>query len=89
MVCREYRRQWHKLLPFAVLNHNTSYQASIGCEPTRVFHGRIPYNYLDHKLRNNPNEQNLSTTEIAEERSSKFDKTPHWRNETKFYAILS
>ena len=67
MACGEYRRQWHKYLPLAVLNHNTSYHASIGCEPTRVFHGRIPYNILDHKLGNNPNEQVNPTTEFAEE----------------------
>ena len=67
MACGEYRRQWHKYLPIAVLNHNTSYHASIGCEPTRVFHGRIPYIILDHKLGNNPNEQVNVTTEFAEE----------------------
>ena len=68
MACGEYRRQWHKYLPLAVLNHNTSYHASIGCEPTRVFHGRIPFNILDHKLGNNPNEQvNPTTIEFAEE----------------------
>ena len=39
MACGEYRRQWHKCLPLAVLIHNTSYHGSIGCEPTRVFHG--------------------------------------------------
>ena len=67
MACGEYRRQWHKYLPLAVLNHNTSYHASIGCEPTRVFHGRIPYNILDHKLGNNPNEKISPTTEFVEE----------------------
>ena len=68
MACGEYRRQWHKYLPLAVLNHNTSYHASIGCEPTRVFQcGRIPYNILDHKLGTNPNEQIHPTTEFAEE----------------------
>ena len=67
MACGEYRRQWHKYLPLAVLNHNTTYHASIGCEPTRVFHGRIPFNILDHKLGNNPNEQINPTTEFAEE----------------------
>ena len=66
MACGGYRRQWHKYLPLAVLNHNTSYHASIGCEPTRVFHGRIPYNILDHKLGNNPNEQVNPTTKFAE-----------------------
>ena len=31
----EYRRQWHKYLPLAVLNYNTTYHSSIGCEPVR------------------------------------------------------
>ena len=70
MACGEYRRQWHKYLPLAVLNHNTSYHARIGCEPTRVFHGRIPYNVLDHQLGNNPNEQINPTTEFAEEKQN-------------------
>ena len=51
-ACGEYRRKWHKYLPRAVLNHNTSYHASVGCEPTKVVDGRIPYNILDHKLGN-------------------------------------
>ena len=54
-------------MPLAVLNHNPSYHASIGCEPTDVFHGRVPYNILDHKLGNNPNQRSTSTTEFAEE----------------------
>ena len=41
---------WHKYVSSAVLNYNTSYHASIGCEPSRVFHGRIPYNILDLKM---------------------------------------
>ena len=40
---------WHKYLRIAVLNYNTSYHAIIGCEPSRLFHGRIPYNVLDLK----------------------------------------
>ena len=63
----EYRRQWHKNLPLAVLNYNTTYHSSIGCEPSKVFDGRIPYNVLDHKLGNNPNKDFLPTTEFAEE----------------------
>ena len=80
--------QWHKYLPLAVLNHNTSYHASIGCEPTRVFHGRIPYIILDHKPGNNPKEQINPTTEFAEEIQNRtrilIDKTKqkimHFRN---------
>ena len=67
MASGEYRRQWHKYLPLAVLTYNTTYHSSIGCEPSKVFHGRIPYNVLDHKLGNNPNKNFLPTTEFAKE----------------------
>ena len=67
MASGEYRRQWHKYLPLAVLNYNTTYHSSIGCEPSKDFHGRIPFNVLDHKLGNNPNKNFLPTTEFAEE----------------------
>ena len=40
----ERRSLWHKSVSIAVLNYNTSHHASIGCEPSRVIHGRIPYN---------------------------------------------
>ena len=33
------RSLWHKYINIAVLNYNTSYQTSIGCEPSRVSHG--------------------------------------------------
>ena len=59
----EYRRQWHKYLLLAVLNHYTTYHSSIGCESTKVFHGRILYN----KPGKNPNRNFLPTTENAEE----------------------
>ena len=41
---------WHKYVQIAVMNYNTSFYESLGCEPTTVFHGRIPYNILDIKL---------------------------------------
>ena len=50
MASGEYRKQWHKYLPIAILNYNTTYHSSIDCEPSRVFHGRVPPNILDHKL---------------------------------------
>ena len=67
MASGDNRRQWHKYLPLAVLNYNTTYHSSIGCEPSKVFHGRIPFNVLDHKLGNNPNKNFLPTTEFGEE----------------------
>ena len=45
----ERRSLWHKYVSIVVLNYNTSYHATIGCEPSRVFHGRIPYNIPDLK----------------------------------------
>ena len=70
MASGEYRRQWHKYLPLAVLNYNTTYHTSIGCEPTRVFHSRIPHKIIDHKL--GPNEKLLPTTDFAEELQRKM-----------------
>ena len=63
----EFRHNWHKFLPLAVLNHNTTYHASLGCEPSRVFHGRIPHNILDYKLGYNPNPKYQLQTDVAEE----------------------
>ena len=41
----DFRHKWHNFLPLAVPNHNTTYHASLGCEPSRVLHGRIPITY--------------------------------------------
>ena len=61
------RSLWHKYVNIAVLNYNTSYHTSIGCEPSRVFHGRIPYNILDLKLRIRPQQLPIPTLQIAQE----------------------
>ena len=58
---------WHTFLPLAVINHNTTYNASLGCEPTGVFHGRIPHNLLDYKLGDNPNPRYTRQSDIVEE----------------------
>ena len=50
MASGEYRKQWHKYLPIAILNYNTTYHSSNDCEPSRIFHGRVPHNTLDHKI---------------------------------------
>ena len=79
MASGEYRKQWHKFLLIAILNYNTSYHSSFDCEPSRLFHGRVPHNILDHKpgLRFSPNI--APTTCFAEEllRRTKilYDKT--------------
>ena len=63
----ERRSLWHKYINIAVLNYNTSYHTSIGCEPSRVFHGRIPYNVLDLKLGIRPQQELIPTSELAQE----------------------
>ena len=63
----ERRSLWHKYINIAVLNDNTSYHTSIGSEPSRVFHGRIPYNVLDLKLGIRPQQQPNPTSQIAQE----------------------
>ena len=61
------RSLWHKDINIAVLNYNTSYHTSIGCEPSRVFHSRIHYNVLDLKLGIRPQQQPILTSQIAQE----------------------
>ena len=34
---------WHNYVNITILNHKT-YHAGYGCEPSRVFHWRLPYN---------------------------------------------
>ena len=67
MASGEYKKQWHKYLPNAILNYNTTYHFSIDCEPSRVFHGRVPRNILDHKLGLSFNPNITPTTDFAEE----------------------
>ena len=63
----ERRSLWHKYINIAVLNYNTSYHTSIGCEPSRVFHGRILYNVLDLKMGIRPQQQPIPTSQIAQD----------------------
>ena len=61
------RSLWHKYNNIAVLNYNTSYHTSIGCEASRVFHGRISYIVFDLKLGIHPQQQPIPTSQIAQE----------------------
>ena len=58
---------WHKCVSIVVLNYNKSYHASIGCEPSRVFHGRIPYNMLDLKMGSRPQKIPPPDSQIAQD----------------------
>ena len=63
----ERRSLWDKYVNIAVLNYNTSYHTSIGCEPSRVFHGRIPYNVLGLKVGIRPQQEPIPTSQMAQE----------------------
>ena len=63
----ELRSLWHKNVSITVLNYNTSYHASIGCEPSRVFHGRIPYIILDLKSGIRPQDIPPPNSQIAQD----------------------
>ena len=63
----EWRSLWHKCVNTAVPNYNASYHTSIGCEPSRVIHGRIPYNILDLKLGIRLQQQPIPTSLRAQE----------------------
>ena len=56
-----------KYVNIAVLNYNNFYHTSIGCEPSRVFQGCIPYNILDKKMGIRPQQQPISTSQVAQD----------------------
>ena len=45
---------WHKYVYKVVLNYNTFYHTSIGCEPSKVLHGLDPNSVLDLKWGSDP-----------------------------------
>ena len=63
----ERRSLRHKYVNIAVLIYNTSFHTSIGSEPSRVFHGRIPYIILDLKLGILPQQQPIPIWQTAQE----------------------
>ena len=62
----ERRSLWHKYGSIAVLIYNT-YHTIIGCEPSRVLHGRFLYNILDLKLGIRPQLSPIPTSQIAQD----------------------
>ena len=64
---------WHKHVSIAVLIYNISYHASIGCWPSRVFHGRILYNVLDLKNGHSSTEIPAPKSKIAQDVSEQTE----------------
>ena len=65
---------WHKYVQIAVMNYNTTYHETLGCEPSTVFHGRIPYNVLDLKLGIKPKWKTTPNSDIAEQLQKQIDE---------------
>ena len=70
----ERRSIWHKYVQTAVMNYNTTYHETLGCEPSTVFHGRIPYNVLDLKLGIKPKWKTTPNSDIAEQLQKQIDE---------------
>ena len=70
----EKRSMWHKYVHIAVMNYNTTYHETLGCEPYTVFHGRIPYNVLDLKLGIKPKWKITPNSDIAEQPQKQIDE---------------
>ena len=58
---------WHRYVNIAVLNYNTSYHTSIGCEPSRAFLGRVPYDVLDLEMGIRPQRTPTPNSQNAED----------------------
>ena len=63
----ERRSLWHKYVSIVFLTYDTSYHTSIGCEPSKVFHCRVPYKILDLKLGLRPQQAPFPTSQIAQD----------------------
>ena len=77
---------WHKYVQIAVMNYNTTYHETLGCEPSTVFHGRIPYKVLDLKLGIKPKRKTTPNSDIAEQLQKLIDEV---RATTKDNIMLS
>ena len=69
----DWRSLWHKQVNIGVLNYNTSNPTSIGCEASRVFCGRVPYNVRDLKMGINPQKQSTPNLYIAQNLLDQID----------------
>ena len=82
----ERRSMWHKYVQIAVMNYNTTYHETLGCEPSTVFHGRIPNNVLDLKLGIKPKWKTTPNSDIAEQIQKQIDEE---RATAKYNIMLS
>ena len=82
---KERRRQ--KFVSIAVLNYDTSYFTSIGCESSNEFHRRIPYKIIDLRKGINPQKLIMPNSQTAKDVLEQTDMTFQDVRE-KWYACL-
>ena len=75
----ERKLKWHNYVQIAENNYKTRYQESLRCKPTTVFHGRIPYNAIDLKLRNKPPRQQQHNRKAV---NTDMQTRPHRKSKT-------
>ena len=63
----ERRSRWHKYVSIAVLNKNTSYNTSIGCEPSKMFQEHVPYEVFDLKMGIRPHKLHIPNSQIVQD----------------------
>ena len=56
------------------MNYITTYHETLGCEPSTIFHGRIPYNALNLKLGIKPKWKTTPNSDIADQLQKQFDE---------------
>ena len=59
-------QQQEHYVNIAVMAHNTTYNQSIKCTPTEIFHGRVPHNVPDLNFSNPPQTLSCKTTLVDE-----------------------
>ena len=78
---------WHKYLNLATFTQNTSYQTSIGCARTFIFHGRDPVQPLDVRFYSNCIQKSAFNYDFMESVRDEFLKIFQTTKETfaKFF----
>ena len=84
----ERKSMWQRYVNIAVLIFNTSYHTSIGCEPSRVFHGRVLYNVLDSKTGIRPPRIPATNSQIAENNLKQTEMIFHYVHKNTMQAYI-
>ena len=61
------RTIWHHFVPIATPNYNTINHSAMECEPSKMFHGSVPYNVLDQNFGLKQTHNKDRTTDTGED----------------------